>query len=139
MSVGQAIAVGAATGLVLGILVSLTTDVPFALEGGLILGALVAWLLRRDRASPQLRRSRASGLHGLEELDRIPAGVLEQDLLPADPRHDLISKGRAMVSELLHDGGDIRNLELNSVPPSRLRQRSVRHRLAAAGSATRSR
>ena len=49
-SVGQAIAVGAATGLVLGILVSLTTDVPFAPEGGLILGALVAWLLRRNRA-----------------------------------------------------------------------------------------
>ena len=50
MSVGQAIAVGAATGLVLGIVVSLTTDVPFAPEGGLLLGALVAWLLRRNRA-----------------------------------------------------------------------------------------
>jgi hypothetical protein len=50
MSVGQAIAVGAATGLVLGVVVSLTTDVPFAPEGGLILGVLVAWLSRRNRA-----------------------------------------------------------------------------------------
>jgi hypothetical protein len=50
MSVGAAIALGATTGVVLGILVSLTTDVPFAPEGGLVLGALVGWLLRRDRA-----------------------------------------------------------------------------------------
>jgi hypothetical protein len=50
MSVGGAIAVGAIAGLVLGILISLTTDVPFAPEGGLALGALIAWLLRRDRA-----------------------------------------------------------------------------------------
>jgi hypothetical protein len=50
MSLGGAIALGAATGLVLGILVSLTTNVPLAPEGGLVLGALVGWLLRRNRA-----------------------------------------------------------------------------------------
>lgn len=50
MSVGGAIAVGATAGLVLGILVSVTTDLPFAPEGGLVLGALIGWLLRRDRA-----------------------------------------------------------------------------------------
>jgi hypothetical protein len=50
MSVGGAIAAGAAVGVVLGILVSVTTDVPVAPEGGLVLGALVGWLLRRDRA-----------------------------------------------------------------------------------------
>jgi hypothetical protein len=50
MSVGGAIAIGAATGLVLGILVSLNTDVPLAPEVGLALGALIGWLLRRDRA-----------------------------------------------------------------------------------------
>jgi hypothetical protein len=50
MSVWAATALGATTGVVLGILVSLTTDVPFAPEGGLVLGALVGWLLRRDRA-----------------------------------------------------------------------------------------
>ena len=39
--------VGALIGLVLGILVSVTTDVPFAPEAGVILGALVGWLFHR--------------------------------------------------------------------------------------------
>jgi hypothetical protein len=38
--------VGAGIGLALGILVSATTDVPFAPEVGLVLGALVGWLWR---------------------------------------------------------------------------------------------
>jgi hypothetical protein len=50
MSIGAAIAIGAVTGLALGIIVSLTTDVPLAPEIGLLLGALAAWLLRRERA-----------------------------------------------------------------------------------------
>jgi hypothetical protein len=50
MSTGAAIAVGAVTGLVLGILISVTTDVPLAPEVGLVLGALVGWLSRRGRA-----------------------------------------------------------------------------------------
>jgi hypothetical protein len=39
--------VGAVIGLALGILVSLTTDVPLAPEAGLVLGALVGWLSLR--------------------------------------------------------------------------------------------
>ena len=39
--------IGALIGVVLGILVSVTTDVPLAPEAGLILGALVGWLFRR--------------------------------------------------------------------------------------------
>lgn len=35
-------------GLALGIVVSLTTDVPVAPEAGLVLGALVGWLWRRQ-------------------------------------------------------------------------------------------
>jgi hypothetical protein len=50
MSVAGAIAVGAAIGLALGIVVSVTTDVPLAPEAGLALGALLAWLSRRNRA-----------------------------------------------------------------------------------------
>ena len=50
MSIGAAIAIGAVTGLALGIIVSLTADVPLAPEIGLLLGALAAWLLRRERA-----------------------------------------------------------------------------------------
>jgi hypothetical protein len=50
MSVGAAIAVGAVTGLALGIVVSLATDIPLAPELGLLLGALAGWLFRRERA-----------------------------------------------------------------------------------------
>ena len=50
MSIGAAIAIGAVTGLAIGIIVSLATDVPLAPEIGLLLGALAAWLLRRERA-----------------------------------------------------------------------------------------
>jgi hypothetical protein len=47
MSTGVAIAVGAVTGLTLGIVVSLATEVPLAPEAGLLLGALAGWLSRR--------------------------------------------------------------------------------------------
>jgi hypothetical protein len=50
MSVGAAVALGAVIGLALGILISLTTDVPLAPEGGLVLGAAVGWVARRDHA-----------------------------------------------------------------------------------------
>jgi ElaB/YqjD/DUF883 family membrane-anchored ribosome-binding protein len=50
MSTGAAIGVGAVIGLALGILVSVTTDIPLAPEIGLVLGALVGWLSRRGRA-----------------------------------------------------------------------------------------
>jgi hypothetical protein len=50
MSVGAAILLGAVVGLALGILISVTTDVPLAPEVGLVLGALVGWLSRRDGA-----------------------------------------------------------------------------------------
>jgi hypothetical protein len=47
MSTGRAITVGAVIGLALGVLISLTTDVPLAPELGLVLGALAGWLSRR--------------------------------------------------------------------------------------------
>jgi hypothetical protein len=40
--------VGAVVGFALGILVSVTTEVPFAPEAGLVLGVLVGWLSRRE-------------------------------------------------------------------------------------------
>ena len=48
MSTGLAIAIGAVAGLALGILVSVTTDLPLAPEVGLLLGVLAGWLLYRD-------------------------------------------------------------------------------------------
>jgi hypothetical protein len=46
---GLAIVIGAGVGLALGILVSLTTDVPLAPEAGLAIGALAGWLSGRRR------------------------------------------------------------------------------------------
>lgn len=48
MSTGIAITIGAAIGLALGIVVSVSTDVPLAPEAGLLLGALTGWLSRRE-------------------------------------------------------------------------------------------
>jgi hypothetical protein len=50
LSIQAAIALAAVAGLVLGILVSVTTDIPLAPEGGLVLGALIGWLSRRGAA-----------------------------------------------------------------------------------------
>ena len=41
--------IGAMVGLALGILVSVTTDLPLAPEVGLLLGVLVGWLSQRER------------------------------------------------------------------------------------------
>ena len=49
-STGAAIAVGAVIGLTLGVLVSVTTDLPLAPEAGLALGALAGFLMQRGRA-----------------------------------------------------------------------------------------
>jgi hypothetical protein len=51
VSTAAAIAIGAVAGLVLGILVSVTTDLPLAPEVGVIVGALAGWLLRREPPS----------------------------------------------------------------------------------------
>jgi hypothetical protein len=50
MSVAATIGLGAAIGLALGIVISVTTDLPFAPEAGLVLGALLGWFSRRQRA-----------------------------------------------------------------------------------------
>ncbi len=50
MSTGAAIALGAAAGLVIGVLISVATDVPLAPEAGLAVGALVGWRAESRRA-----------------------------------------------------------------------------------------
>lgn len=48
MSTGASIGISAVAGLALGIVVSVTTDVPLAPEVGLLLGVLAGWLARRE-------------------------------------------------------------------------------------------
>lgn len=50
MGTAAAIVVGAVMGFALGILVSVTTDIPLAPEAGLLLGVLVGWLSHREPA-----------------------------------------------------------------------------------------
>jgi hypothetical protein len=50
LNTGAAIGTGAVAGLVLGIVVAVTTDLPLAPEVGLLLGALGGWLLSRKAA-----------------------------------------------------------------------------------------
>jgi hypothetical protein len=50
MSVSVAIGLGAVLGLAIGIVVGVISDIPFAPEAGLVFGALVGWLARRDAA-----------------------------------------------------------------------------------------
>jgi hypothetical protein len=50
MTTGASISIGAVAVVALGILVSVTTDLPLAPEVGLVLGALAAWLFRRKPA-----------------------------------------------------------------------------------------
>jgi hypothetical protein len=46
------VAIGAALGVALGILVSLTTDIPLAPEAGLLLGGLAGWFSSALRHHP---------------------------------------------------------------------------------------
>jgi hypothetical protein len=55
MSTGAVVALAAVVGLALGILVSVTTDVPLAPEVGLVLGGLLGWLSRRGGSHSQGR------------------------------------------------------------------------------------
>lgn len=48
MSIGAAIAIGAAAGLALGIVISVATDLPLAPEVGALLGGFAGWLATRS-------------------------------------------------------------------------------------------
>ena len=71
----------------------------------------------------------------LEQLDRVAARVLDQDLLAADALDDVVAKARPVLAQVGDDRLEVGDLELKAVPPAGRRQRAVGHRLAAAGSA----
>src|SRR6185312_10434789 len=74
---------------------------------------------------------------GLEQLDRIPGRVLDEDLLAADAGHDLVTEAGAGVTELRDQRLDVLDLELEAVPATGLRHPPVRHRLPAAARSAR--
>jgi hypothetical protein len=48
VSVRAAIVAGGVVGLIVGIAISVTTDIPLAPEAGLALGAMIGWLSQRE-------------------------------------------------------------------------------------------
>jgi len=57
-----------------------------------------------------------SGAGGLEELDRVARGVLEQDLLAARPADDVVAEGQARGPQPLDVGRDVLDDEVDAVP-----------------------
>lgn len=51
MSIGAAVASGAVIGVLVGIVISLATNVPLAPEAGFVLGGLAGWLVGRNSAT----------------------------------------------------------------------------------------
>src|SRR6266567_3097361 len=90
-----------------------------------------ARFLSGRRVEPGFPRGR------LEELDRVAGRVLDQDLLPADAGDDVVTEPDAVVAQPGHGGSQVADLDHEPVPAPGLRQRAVRHGLAAAWPAAR--
>src|SRR3954447_18528300 len=69
-----------------------------------------------------------SGAGGLEELDRVAGGVLEQDLPAARPADDVVAERQAGRPQPIDLGPDVLDDEMDAVPASRLRRSAIGHR-----------
>lgn len=69
---------------------------------------------------------------GLEQLDGISGGILEKDLLPANPVNDFVTEMNTVLSEQPDPVGDVGDLNEESVPSPWFGLRAVRHCLPAA-------
>ena len=65
---------------------------------------------------------------GLEELDRIAGGILDEDLLSARAGDDVVSEGRPRPAQLVGHRFDVLDLDHEPVPTAGLGLPSVRHR-----------
>jgi RimJ/RimL family protein N-acetyltransferase len=109
MSPGRAIAIGAVTGLALGIAVSFTTEVPLAPEAGLAVGGLIGWL--SGRTAP--RRMRRRVLSGLEVRRAVRLGTTAGVELRLVRR----ARGRVVVITATDDAGHtVGHVELAEAP-----------------------
>lgn len=69
---------------------------------------------------------------GLEQLDRVAGRVFDQDLLAANPGHDLVAEMRSGAAQPLHQRIQVIDLQREAVPAAGLLLGAVRHRLPAA-------
>src|SRR3954469_24886373 len=73
------------------------------------------------------RRRAPSRAGGLEELDRVAGGVLEQDLPPAGPGDDVVAECQAGGAQAVDLIRDVLDDEVDAVPAARLRGAPVGH------------
>src|SRR6266566_9724264 len=80
----------------------------------------------------RLRWPLVVGGQGLEQLDQVTGGILDQDLPDAHAGDDVVAEMCALAAQFLDGGGQVFDLQGDPVPAARLGQRAVRHRGAAA-------
>src|SRR5215218_5596448 len=86
------------------------------------------------RSAERVRMARvAAGLFGLagrrlEELDHVAGWILEQDLLPAGPGHDVVAECGAGVAQACDLSVDVVDDEMDSIPAAGAGLAAVRHR-----------
>src|SRR5262249_50810894 len=81
------------------------------------------WLERLQVASASGRLSR-----GLEQLDRVPVGVLDLDLSAARTGLHFVPDVEAGLLQRVDEGGEVRDLQDDAVPTAGLLPLAVRHR-----------
>lgn len=70
----------------------------------------------------------AKALARLEELDRIPGWIVDEDLLAAGSGDNLVAERQPRGTEPFYLGGNVVDEQVDAVPPARFRLTSVRHR-----------
>src|SRR3954454_17283996 len=68
-----------------------------------------------------------AALCGLEELDRVPGGGVEQDLLAARAGDDVVAKAQAGRAQSRDVGREVLDDEMNAVPATGPGRAAVRH------------
>lgn len=69
----------------------------------------------------------------LEQLDRVPGRVIDDDLFTADACNDIISEMGSCLPQHLHGGLNVVDLNRKSVPSTRLLHGTIGHWLSAPG------
>src|SRR4051794_23061461 len=69
-----------------------------------------------------------SAASGLEQLDRVAGGVLQEDLLPAGAADDVVAEGEACGAQPLDLGRDVLDDQVDAVPAAGFGRAPVGHR-----------